>query len=211
MFDLENLKVPTVEEIRELRGDDDTVKSLVRLRYDIAAAVRKLEPETLAAVACQCFPDTPVGYAIEQLGERIRFALHGLAAHSEAIRGVRKTESARITPLLGAALDRAGNLQRKIAGQDICLRILESEKDSQREAFRRAGVVAEDINRLLSESETAREARRTKLVTERAELIAEHDALVRFLKSNDESDLPKNFSMAKPPKFIPSDFIQKVA
>ena len=193
-----HLPLPSADEIQTLHRDGDTMRTLIKLRADVLAAVHTLEPETLLALARQYFPGESDYQATVKFGLEVMDALRALVFHGEDVLSMNEAERARLAPLVAEAGRRSLEIVRKLEGTACALRFMEGHTAERETNLRKAGVKGEELQRLMVGGVEDREARRTALNDERTALLAEQEALGKFLHTRNEAHLPEGFAVPEP-------------
>ncbi|WP_025915597.1 hypothetical protein [Herminiimonas sp. CN] len=198
--------LPTPEAIRDLHRDQETMHLLTKLRADVATAVRKLEPESLLALARQHHPEAETDYqAAAMLGLEIMDALRALSQHGEDVRNLDKAETARLAPMVAEAGRRSIEIAHKLEGAARSLRFAEGTAAEREANLRKAGVIGDNLQRLMADGEDERAECRSTLNAERTAMLAEQEALSKFLKSGNERHLPEGFHIVEVPRISGRD------
>ena len=200
MFNTARLPLPTIEQIRDQRRDQETMRLLLKLRDDLASGIRKLAPESLLALARQYHPEAETDYqAAAMLGLEAMDAMRSLAMHGEDVTSLAMAEKERLEPVVAEAARRALAIPMKLEAANSELRHMEIRIAEREASLRRAGVKSDDIQRLMAEGEEERGARRIELNSRLRALLSEMEGLDMFLQTSDEKHLPKGFSLADVP------------
>lgn len=191
-----NLPLPHAEAIQSLRRESETMQLLAKLRADIVAAVGKLEPDTLMALARQYFPDADTNYhAVACFGLEVTDALRALTRHGEDVRSLYKAESARLAPLIGEAARRSLQIHgRLLPDADASIRSHDLRVEGRRAALMKGGMEGDDLERELAKNAPERD----EMLSQRAALEREFESLKRFLTSRNEDHLPDGFTVPVP-------------
>lgn len=192
--------LPSAEEIRAFRRDPQALHAAINLRNDLAQSIRLLQPETLLELAGQFFPGEGDFQALAKFGLEVTAFLRELAAHGEDVRAIAGAEAERLAPVVAAACRRDLAIMSKLGVVDAQLRLMDVHVEERRANLQKAGVVGKDAERVLAEGSEERAASRTALNEERAALLAEQEALGRFLTTRDERHLPTGFEVSEPIK-----------
>lgn len=204
--------LPTSEQIRDQRRDQETMRLLLKLRDDLASGIRKLAPESLLALARQYHPEAETDYqAAAMLGLEAMDALRALAQHGEDVTSLAQAEAARLAPAVAEAARRSLEIPRALEGIGRSLRFMDADINERRDNLRKAGVKPDEVERLISQGDKEREARRTVLNAEHASLLAEQEALCEFLQTGNEKHLPAGFSIVEVPRISARDALRNHA
>ncbi|MFT3847902.1 MAG: hypothetical protein QM739_04270 [Propionivibrio sp.] len=203
MFNTTNLPLPTAEQIRDQRHDQETMHLLLKLRDDLAYGIRKLAPESLLALARQYHPEAETDYqAAAMLGLEAMDVLRALAQHGEDVSHLSKAEADRLAPMVAEAARRALAIPMKLDGLNNEFRSIDAGLNERRENLIKAGVRADEIERLIANGAEDREARRAELNSKRQALLSEFEALDMFMQTRDEKHLPEGFNVSDAPPRI---------
>lgn len=197
-----NLPIPTAERSRELRIDQDAIKRVSSIRKRVIEAVSKAEPETFLALSQNLFPEEAhfsVGALLTKLNIEFDYAVRALIAHGEDVRSMNKAQHAVLLPMIGAAGERILKIGSEFSEIRSRIKLRLAKADEHRKALSEAGVEGSDLERELRKvavENTADEALLKKLQEEQ-------DALSVFIRTHDESALPKGFKTPRKIKTTP--------
>jgi len=192
--------LPSIEEIKAIRCDKEAMRLLLKLRTDLSAAIRKLKPETLLALARQYHPEAETYYqATAMLGLEVMDAMRALAQHGEDVTSLFRAEIARQAPTFAKAARRSLEIPRALDDIGRRLYFIDSDISERRDNLRKAGVKPDEIESLISKVAKEHETRRAEFHAERAALLAEQEALVAFLKTKNEKYIPDGFGIVEVP------------
>lgn len=208
MFNTANLPLPSPEDLQSFRLDAEAVRAAVKLRATISAQVFLLKPEAMLAVAMQQFPGEDAHSAILKLHAEVDHVLRALAQFGEDVTSLAEAESERLAPMIAAAARRSLEIVRKLEGVVFSLRSIDAGIAEREASLRTAGVKGDDLQRLLADGTEGQEARRTALNTERTSLLAEQEALDKFLQTGNEKHLPEGFSIVDVPRISARDALR---
>jgi hypothetical protein len=176
---------PVATEIRAFFNDRDSVNAAIAARNDMARAIRRLNPFTVACLAQLAFPGA-------DWWERLDSLLWGLAKHGKDCTHVLDADNAKHAPFVAAAAHRS----LEIVGQIKCIDSKIAGLDrAKRELLEEAGVSPAEQERLLAIDDLG------ALIAERAALVVESAALEGYVRLKDESLLPAGFKAA----YLPAD------
>jgi hypothetical protein len=201
-------QLPSIEEIQAFRHDSEAVRAAVKLRATISAQVFLMTPEAMLAVAMQQFPCEDAHSAILKLHAEFDHVLRALTQFGEDVTSLAQAETERLAPMVAEAARRDLEIPRALEGVNNELRSIEIRTAEREASLRRAGVKGEDIQRLMSEGEEDREARRADLKSQRQALLAEQEALCEFLQTGNEKHLPEGFSIVAVPRISGRDAVR---
>jgi hypothetical protein len=177
---------PVAAEMRAFFNDRDSVDAAIAARNDMARAIRRLNPFTVACLMQLSFPGA-------DWRERLDSLLWGLAKHGKDCVHVLDSDNAKHAPFVAAAAHRSLEIVGEIRRVDSRIAGLDRAKQAKREVLEEAGVSPAEQERLLATDDLG------ALIAEKAALIVEGDALEQYVRLKDESLLPAGFKAAHLP------------
>jgi hypothetical protein len=194
-----NPSIPAAKDARVLHGDKETVTTLISLRREMLAQIRQIKLVTLMALARQYFPAEDSDYqTAAKFSMEVMDALRALIQHGKDTQDVIDEESERLAPALSKASRRSFEIHARLDALDRSLRSIGIDVEERRSALLKAGVAADDADRIIAGGGKEREAHRNELNAERIALLAEQEALSKFLKTRNEQHLPAGFDAVPP-------------
>lgn len=186
------IKIEPSEQLR-LASETTALTQAERLRDGLARSIARLDAMTVIAAACAQFPEVPPEQAIGEFQRAVNLLVCSLEKHGADLKAAFNAERERIAPVLAAATHRHFALIAHINSIDGKLRCSAASDENKRARLRSAGLTGAELDSVTAPTDNA------ALLAERAELQAENDALLEFIRTKEERHLPEGFAdgMAK--------------
>lgn len=187
-----SLPTPNAADLLALRNDRPAFIAAVELQRDLAKAVGKLLPETLAAIAVQHMPGATRLEAIGNLQAKFADFNAAISDFNNLAVAARNEYLDKIKPVFDRVSRRHFEINHDLGRIKSRIESAKSVRKGSIKALVDAGASQSQAEAIILEQSN-------QVV---AELVAEHDALVAenetircFLKSKNLSDLPQGFSL----------------
>ncbi len=196
MFKTEQLPTPNFREIVNFRHDKVAVDSLHQMRHRLSANIAKVPLESLLALAKSRFPEAGTdAAAIAALDREVMSLMGELHAHGMEIDSLVKAETDRLKPFISDVVQRVLAMQGELQAVEKAFRSMEADLDTERGRLLKAGLKSSEVDRLMADAATSREAEKASLLEKCEVMEREQAAFELFLKTLDERDLPEGYTL----------------
>ncbi|WP_342315739.1 hypothetical protein [Lysobacter sp. FW306-1B-D06B] len=180
-------KIEAAEQLR-LARETNVIAEVEALRSEIARKVNRLSPAAIVALACSRFSESTTELAFENFRTEVVEFLAALEASSEELRADFNAEKERIGPTLEAATRRHFAIIDRIKSIDGRISANQRNDANKRERLSKAGLKGAELESVALPTDNS------ALAAERADLQAENEALLEFIRTKDTRHLPDGFA-----------------
>jgi len=158
------------------------------LRSDIVGRVTRLQPASIVALAMSRHPEQSAEQALEIFCGEVATFLCALELCSDESQAALEAERDRLAPIVAAAAHRGLDIAARISNIDARIDANQRRNVEKRERLRKAGLTGDELESVASPTDNS------ELLSERAAMAAENEALQEFLRTRDEQNLPDGFA-----------------
>lgn len=185
-----NNQFPQIDAAELVRlGQAGVIEEIKTLRRHVARAVDGLSPNAIVALAMSRHAGLAAAEAFYAFKAEVAEFLGTLRANAEAVDASFGSDKAALAPVVAAAASRELEIVGLVAGIDSRVASNQSHDLGKLERLRKAGLSGSELEAAAAPTDNA------PLLASREALLAEGEALQKFLCSRDTRDLPKGFAL----------------
>lgn len=158
------------------------------LRRELSKALAALNPAAIVALAMSIAPDKSAAVALQQFKDKTTELLGLLSTSSAEAQAAQRAERDRLAPVVAAATHRSLEIVGVVNRIESLIRSREADDHGKRDRLRKEGLSGAELDRASAPFDSS------ELQAERATLLAEQEALQKFLRSRDPRDIPEGFA-----------------
>ena len=182
--------LPKIEIAELIRlGHAGVLEEAKTLRRHVVRAVDNLSPNTVLSFAMSRHPGIAAAEAFNAFKAEVTEFLATLSANAEAVDSAISDEKTALAPVVAAAAHRGLEIVQLVANIDSRVASNQNHDLGKRERLVKAGLTGSKLEAAAAPTDNS------ELLAEREALLAEGEALQRFLQSRDLRDLPENFAL----------------
>lgn len=178
-------------ELRRLH-QSGTMHTATTVARKFAGAARGLTPNDVLALALHLHPKDAPADALARLDATVDDFIRTFSAVSSQLREALTADHERLAPIVAKAARRRHEGMSEIAAIDSRIAAIKRHDSAKRERLKHAGLSEAEVHTVGTPSDTS------ALSERRAALVAEAEALDRFLRTREAGELPADFAENAP-------------
>jgi hypothetical protein len=166
----------------------NVIGEIEALRNDVVRRMTRLQPASIMALAMSRHPEQSAEQAFATFRSEVAEFLCALETCSDETQVALNAAKQRLAPIVAFAAHRGLDLVARISNIDARINANQRNDAEKRKRLRNAGLKGDELESVASTTDNS------ELLAQRAAMVAENEALQRFLRTRDEQHLPEGFA-----------------